>query len=81
MTKIFIETEFIKLDQLLKFAELVDSGGFAKILISEGKVKVNGSFCTQRGKKIIHDDLVEVIVPTEDGNNTETHKLKIIKRG
>jgi ribosome-associated protein len=80
MKKIFIETESIKLDQLLKFAEVVDSGGLAKLLISEGFVKVNNGVCNQRGKKIFHDDMVDVSIPNENGSQ-ETFKLKIIKRG
>lgn len=80
MQKVFIETEFIKLDQLLKFAEVVDSGGLAKLLISEEYVKVNGRVCTQRGKKIVHDDLIDVTIPTEDGQS-EVVILKVIKRG
>ena len=52
MTEIKIETEFIKLDALLKFANLVSSGGEAKIRIAEGEVLVNGEICTMRGKKI-----------------------------
>ena len=39
MTEIKIETEFIKLDALLKFANLVSSGGEAKLRIAEGEVK------------------------------------------
>lgn len=80
MKKVFIETENIKLDQLLKFSELVDSGGMAKILISEGYVKLNGKVCDQRGKKIFHDDLVEVTIPVDDSTK-ETHIIKVIKRG
>ena len=49
MTEIKIETEFIKLDALLKFANLVSSGGEAKIRIAEGEVLVNGEICTMRG--------------------------------
>ena len=45
MTEIKIETEFIKLDALLKFANLVSSGGEAKIRIAEGEVLVNGEIC------------------------------------
>ena len=52
MTEIKIETEFIKLDALLKFANLVASGGEAKIRIAEGEVQVNGETCTMRGKKM-----------------------------
>ena len=55
-----IETEFIKLDSLLKLANVVGSGGEAKIIIQEGEVLVNGEPCTMRGKKIRPGDDVEV---------------------
>lgn len=55
-----IHTEFIKLDSLLKFAGLCDTGGFAKELIQQGQVKVNGEVCTMRGKKIRSGDTVSV---------------------
>lgn len=55
-----ITTEFIKLDSLLKFAGLTDTGGFAKELIQDGKVFVNGEVCTMRGKKIRSGDTVSV---------------------
>ena len=58
MEKIEISTEFIKLDQLLKFAALVGTGGEAKFVIAEGMVSVNGETCIQRGKKIYHGDTV-----------------------
>lgn len=58
MTEIKIDTEFIKLDALLKFANLVASGGEAKIRIAEGEVQVNGENCTQRGKKLRPGDTV-----------------------
>ena len=51
MEKIRITTEFIKLDALLKFAGLCETGGEAKELIQGGAVKVNGEVCTMRGKK------------------------------
>ena len=54
-----IRTEFIKLDALLKYAGLTDTGGFAKELIQAGQVKVNGEVCTMRGKKIRPGDTVE----------------------
>ena len=41
-----IHTEFIKLDSLLKFAGLCDTGGFAKELVQQGAVQVNGAVCT-----------------------------------
>lgn len=59
MEKIAIETEFIKLDALLKFAALVGTGGEAKYVISEGMVRVNGEVCTMRGKKIRPGDTVD----------------------
>ena len=59
MEKILINTEFIKLESLLKFAALVGTGGEAKVVISEGMVKVNGEVCTMRGKKIYPGDRVD----------------------
>ncbi len=58
--RVKITTEFIKLDSLLKFSGLCDTGGFAKEIIQSGKVKVNGEICTMRGKKIRSGDVVEV---------------------
>ena len=55
---ISITTEFIKLDALLKLANLVGSGGEAKLRIQEGEVLVNGQPCTMRGKKIRPGDQV-----------------------
>ena len=59
METISINTEFIKLDALLKYAALVGTGGEAKIAIAEGMVKVNGEVCTMRGKKIRPGDTVD----------------------
>ena len=47
-----IHTEFIKLQDLLKFANLVGSGGEAKERIQAGEVSVGGEVCLMRGKKI-----------------------------
>ena len=58
MEKITIETEFIKLDSLLKFAALVGTGGEAKFVIGQGMVSVNGQVCTMRGKKVYPGDVV-----------------------
>ena len=52
MQKILIHTEFIKLQDLLKFANLVESGGQAKECVQAGEVSVNGEVCLMRGKKI-----------------------------
>lgn len=55
-----INTEFIKLDALLKFAGAVETGGEAKLAIQNGEVKVNGEICTMRGKKLRPGDRVEL---------------------
>ena len=52
MENIEITTEYIKLQDLLKFAAAVQTGGEAKVVIQEGGVTVNGEVCTMRGKKI-----------------------------
>ena len=51
-----ITTEFIKLQDAMKFANIVYSGGEAKQLIQEEQVLVNGEVCTMRGKKLRHGD-------------------------
>ena len=53
-----ITTEFIKLDQLLKFANIAESGAMAKEMIDDEIVSVNGEICTMRGKKIRPGDVV-----------------------
>ena len=55
-----ISTEYIKLDQLLKFSGVIGNGSDAKVLIFEEQVKVNGEIATQRGKKIRPGDVVEI---------------------
>jgi len=63
MEEVKITTEFIKLDQFLKFVNIIESGGFAKQVIKDGLVSVNNEVCTMRGKKIRPGDIVEF-----DGN-------------
>ena len=58
MEKIKISTEFIKLDQFLKFANITENGGDAKYLIVNGYVKLNGEVETRRGKKLFPGDVV-----------------------
>lgn len=59
MEKITISTEYIKLDQMLKYANAVEGGGMAKNVILDGLVKVNGELVLQRGKKLREGDVVE----------------------
>lgn len=60
MEIIKIKTEYIKLDQLLKFSNVISSGGTAKLIIKDGFIKVNNEICTMRGKKIRSGDVVEI---------------------
>ncbi|MBQ6413345.1 MAG: RNA-binding S4 domain-containing protein [Ruminococcus sp.] len=59
MERITINEEYIRLDDLMKFSGLCDTGGRAKYLIQNGEVKLNGEVCTMRGKKIRGGDRVE----------------------
>lgn len=58
MREITITTEFIKLQDLLKFSNLTGTGGEAKERVQAGEVQVNGEVCLQRGKKIRPGDEV-----------------------
>ena len=58
--KVKISTEFIKLDQFLKWLAVVDSGSDAKQVILDGKVKVNDEIETRRGRKIYPEYKVEI---------------------
>jgi len=69
-----IDTKFIKLQQLIKLANFVSQGSDAKLIILEGKVKVNGEVILQRGKKIFAGDFVEAenfgSIKVVNGKNT-----------
>lgn len=53
---VVIHTEYIKLQDAMKLANIVYSGGEAKILIQEEQVTVNGEVCIMRGKKLYPGD-------------------------
>ncbi len=57
--KIKIREDFIRLDSAMKLADMVVTGGHAKIVIQDGEVKLNGEVCTMRGKKLHSGDRVE----------------------
>lgn len=57
--EIKITTEYIKLDQFLKFNGVVSNGGEAKLLIAEGLVRVNGETELRRGRKLRINDVVK----------------------
>ena len=54
--RISIQTEFIKLESAMKLANVLPSGGTAKLEIQDGNVLVNGEVCTMRGKKLYPGD-------------------------
>ena len=53
---VIISTEFIKLESAMKLANIIPSGGTAKLVIQEGYVNVNDEVCTMRGKKLYPGD-------------------------
>lgn len=52
------EKNFIKLDSFMKWQNLVETGGQAKLLIQNGEVRVNGKIETRRGRKLVNGDKV-----------------------
>lgn len=60
MKNIEINTEYIKLDQFLKWAGIADSGSFAKIMIQNGDISVNGIVAKERGKKLHKGDIINI---------------------
>ena len=54
--QVSIQTEFIKLESAMKLANILPSGGTAKLEIQDGNVLVNGEVCTMRGKKLYPGD-------------------------
>ena len=69
MEKVKIVTEYIKLDQFLKFAGICQAGSEAKMKIADNSVVVNGTIERQRGKKLRNGDIVEV-----DGRKIEVQE-------
>jgi len=59
MTVVEIEEEPIELYKILKFENMVQSGGEAKFVIAEGLVRVNGEIETRKRKKIFSGDIIE----------------------
>jgi ribosome-associated protein len=55
-----IATDSIRLGQLLKLANLVDAGSDAKVLLSQGRVTVNGEVETRRGRQLVRGDVVRL---------------------
>ena len=60
MEEIKIKSEYIKLDQLLKFVNIVENGADAKFLVQNGYVKVDGETETRRGRKLRGEEIIEI---------------------
>ena len=60
MEKVTINSEYITLGQLLKFADVISSGGYEKIFIQENTILVNGEEEKRRGRKLRSGDKIEV---------------------
>lgn len=60
MEQVALSTETIRLGQLLKLANLVDSGAAAKILLGADQVRVNGEIESRRGRQLVRGDIVSV---------------------
>lgn len=58
MEIIKLKTDYIKLGQALKLANMVQDGVEAKYIIKDGLVKVNGQVDTRRGKKLSDGDII-----------------------
>lgn len=60
MKNIEISTEYIKLDQFLKWAGIADSGSYAKMMIQNADISVNGLVVKERGKKLHRGDIISI---------------------
>ena len=60
MQEVYIKTEFIKLNQLLKLAGVLDQGSDIKYMLESGQIRLNGETVCQRGRKIKNGDIVSV---------------------
>ncbi len=72
MQEVYIKTEFIKLNQLLKLAGVLDQGSDIKYMLESGMIRLNGSAVSERGRKIRVNDVVsvtgyeDILVKTEE---------------
>ena len=57
--RVWIDTDYIRLQDLLKLSGVCSTGGMAKVVIQNGEVNVNGEVCTMRGKKMRAGDFAE----------------------
>jgi len=55
-----IDREFITLGQMIKFENIVESGGMVKVFLADYEVKINGEIDQRRGRKLYPEDVVEI---------------------
>lgn len=60
MREVVIRDDVIRLGQLLKLADLVDTGADVKTVLATGAVRVNGEPETRRGRQLTRGDVVEI---------------------
>lgn len=60
-TEILINTDYITLGQFLKLADIIESGGEAKMFLAENEVKIDGEPDNRRGRKLRGGEVVEVL--------------------
>ena len=60
MKKVFVKDGYITLGQLLKLSGAAQTGGQAKFMIADGRIRINGSVVLQRGKKVFPGDIVDI---------------------
>lgn len=73
--EVFITTEFIKLNQLLKLTKLISNGCEDKQFIFSHQIFVNNTKVFERGKKIYPNDLVKIQI-----NFEQTKEFRILKK-
>lgn len=61
MKEIKIYTEYVTLGQFLKLADIIQTGGEAKVFLSENQIIINGEEDNRRGRKLRDGDIVEVL--------------------
>ena len=60
MEKVIIETDMIQLDQFMKWASILQSGGEIRFLLDENRIYINGNLCKTKRKKLYPGDIVEI---------------------
>ena len=66
MEIVYINTEYIKLDQLLKFTQIAEDGADAKFIINQGIIFMGDEVILQRGKKLYPGDIITIKTEDED---------------